>query len=121
MCTLAIAPALMARFKHMVFVCTHERDNDDPKGSCARRGSNELLDRMKELTKEHKLKGQVRVTSSGCLDCCANGCAAAVFSGEGEARETWYTHLTPADADRLFETHILGGKRLNDRVEKNTN
>ena len=108
----------MTRFKHIVFVCTKGRDKDDPKGSCAVRGANELLDRMKSLTKEHKLKGRVRVTSSGCLDYCEKGCTVAVFSSEGEARETWYTHLEPNDAERLFETHILGGKRLDDRVEK---
>ncbi len=108
----------MARFKHMVFVCTKERDIDDPKGSCAVRGAHGLLDRMKSLTKEHKLKGRVRVTSSGCLDYCEKGCTVAVFSSEGEARETWYTRLETSDADRLFESHILNGKRLEDRVEK---
>lgn len=102
----------------MVFVCTKARDKDDPKGSCAVRGSSDLLERMKELTKEHKLKGRVRVTSAGCLDYCEKGCTVAIYSAEGEARETWYTHVQPSDADRLFETHILAGKRLEDKVEK---
>jgi (2Fe-2S) ferredoxin len=108
----------MARFEHIAFVCTKERDADDPKGSCKHRGSPALLERMKELVGEHKLKGKVRVTMSGCLDYCAKGCTVAIFSAGAPAPETWYTRLTPDDADRLFETHILGGKRLDDKVER---
>ncbi|HSI03500.1 MAG TPA: (2Fe-2S) ferredoxin domain-containing protein [Myxococcota bacterium] len=108
----------MARFDHIVFVCTKERDRDDPKGSCHHRGGPELLDRMKKLTKEHKLKGRVRVTSSGCLDYCAKGCTVAVFSAGRPTAETWYTQLSPDDAERLFETHVLEGKRLDEHVER---
>lgn len=108
----------MSRFSHIAFVCTKERDADDPKGSCFHRGSPALLERLKELTAEHKLKGKVRVTSSGCLDYCAKGCTVAIFSAGAPARETWYTRVTPADADRLFETHILRGERLEDKVER---
>jgi (2Fe-2S) ferredoxin len=108
----------VSRFDHIVFVCTKERDRDDAKGSCYHRGGPQLLDRMKELTKEHKLKGRVRVTSSGCLDYCAKGCTVAVFSADEPAPETWYTHLTPDDAERLFKKHILEGERLEDKVER---
>ncbi len=42
----------------------------------------ELLGRLKELTAAHKLKGQVRVTRSGCLDYCAKGLrAGGLFRG----------------------------------------
>ncbi len=101
----------------MVFVCTNQRDESDPRGSCAARGSEQILDRLKELTHLHKLKGKVRVTRSGCLDFCAKGCTVAIFSEEHSIRETWYTHVTPEDADALFEEHILGGKRLARLVE----
>lgn len=107
----------MARFRHLVFVCTNERAADDPRGSCKQRGARELLSRLKELGHAHGLKRQVRVTSSGCLDLCAKGCAAVAFSSEGAARETWYTQLTAQDADRLFESHILRGEPLADKVE----
>ena len=108
----------MARFRHLVFVCTNDRDPGDPRGSCTARGSAAILDRLKELTHEHKLKGKVRVTSSGCLDYCAKGCTVAVFSEDPSIRETWYTRVTPADADELFQKHILGGERLERLVER---
>ena len=107
----------MARFKHIFFVCTNSRDASDPRGDCQTRSGPELLSRLKALTAEHKLKGQVRVTRSGCLDYCAKGCALAVFSETLPAGETWYTHVTPADADALFESHVIRGERLERLVE----
>lgn len=107
----------MARFRDILFVCTNERDSSDSRGSCAGRGSRELLDRLKALTKEHKLKGKVRVTASGCLDYCAKGCTVAVFSADSQHPETWYTHVRPEDADELFQTHVLEGRVLERLVE----
>lgn len=107
----------MSRFRHMVFVCTNERDASDPRGDCKSRGGEALLERLKALVGEHKLKGKVRVTKSGCLDYCAKGCAVAVFSENPAHRETWYTRVTASDADALFASHILGDQPLARLVE----
>lgn len=107
----------MARFKHLLFVCQKERAPDNPKGCCKRRGSAELLDRLKELTREHRLKGKVRVTAAGCLDFCAKGVTVFAYSPGAPQEETWYTRLGPHDADRLFEQHILEGRRWEEHVE----
>ena len=102
----------MARFQHLVFVCTNARGEDDPRGCCQSRGGQELLDRLKELTRQHHLAGKVRVTRSGCLDYCAKGCALVIFSAAPAPQETWYTRAGPSDADALFESHILRGEPL---------
>ena len=108
----------MARYEHLIFVCTNQRAAEDPRGSCAARGSAAILDRLKQLTHEHQLKGRVRVTHSGCLDCCAKGCTVVVFSSDPKLGETWYTHVAPADADELFATHVLKGQRLTRKVDQ---
>ncbi len=107
----------MSRFRHFVVVCTNERDASDPRGSCAARGGEQIVDRLKELVAEHKLKGKVRVVRSGCLDYCAKGCTLGVFSENPAHRETWYTRVTPADADTIFQTHLVGDQRLDRLVE----
>lgn len=107
----------MARFEHLVLVCNNRREANDPRGSCSARGSAQLVDRLKELTHEHKLRGRVRVTTTGCLDGCAKGCTVAVFSADPLRRETWYANVMPADADELFRTHVLEGRRLERLVE----
>lgn len=100
-----------------MLVCQNERAPDNPKGCCASKGAARLLERLKELAHAHGLKGQVRVTGSGCLDLCSKGCAVVVFSADPPGAETWYGHLKPADADALFEAHILRGERLAGHVE----
>ena len=110
----------MSRFKHILFVCTNERDASDPRGDCKARGGEALLGRLKELVAEHKLKGKVRVTKSGCLDYCAKGCVVAAFSGDKPNAETWYTRVQATDAEELFNSHILQERRLDRLVERAT-
>ena len=111
----------MPRFEHRLFVCTHRRDGTDSRGSCAERGSQELLVKLQKLRDEHKLKGKVRITASGCLDYCVKGCSAVAFSSgssdDTQQAETWYTHLTSDDANELFEKHILRGEIWADKKE----
>ena len=105
----------MARFKHILFVCQNEREAGNPKGSCKARGSESLLEQLKEQVKTHGLKGKVRVTASGCLDLCSKGCVVGAFSET--LGDTWYTGVKPDDAKDLFEAHVLRGERLARLVE----
>ena len=102
----------MARYQHLIFVCTNERDAADPRGCCHAKASPAVLDRLKELIHAKKLKGKVRATSSGCLDLCARGPSMVIFSASSPAGETWYVGVRPADVDALFESHIVRGERL---------
>ena len=103
----------MARFEHLIFVCTKERPSGAKNGSCQARGGAQLLEQLRELVREHGLKGRVRVTSSGCLDLCAKGCVAlayrapSVSPGDDPPNETWYTGLTVNDARPLFAAQVL--------------
>lgn len=108
----------MPRFEHLIFVCKNRRDENDPRGSCAARGGEKFLERLKELTSKHGLKGKTRITGSGCLDYCAKGCAAVAFSPNIEESEIWYTHLGPDDADKLFQSHVLENRPLDAHLEK---
>jgi predicted metal-binding protein len=107
----------MARFEHLLFVCTHERDADSSKPSCGRRGGKELLAALKEEVVAHKLKGRVRVVASGCLDFCSKGCALVALRAPSDdpnhspAAESWYTHLTARDASGVFRAQVLANQQ----------
>ncbi|MBY0509159.1 MAG: (2Fe-2S) ferredoxin domain-containing protein [Rhodospirillaceae bacterium] len=89
-----------------VFVCTNVRPEKHPRGSCARKGSVELRDYMKNKAKEMGLKG-VRVNSAGCLDRCELGADMVIYP-DG----VWYHYENQQDIDEILETHIKNGGRV---------
>lgn len=62
-----------------VWVCTNRRADDHPRGSCAAKGSEALVDELKRATKGAGLAARVRVMSSSCIDHCEHGITAAVM------------------------------------------
>lgn len=58
-----------------LFVCTNRRPDDHPKGSCAARGSEELLKEIKAELLRGKLADRFRACGATCLDACENGAA----------------------------------------------
>ncbi len=93
------------RFKHHIFVCENVRGEDDPKGCCARKGSAEIRQAMKQEIKQRGLRGTVRANQSGCLDACEYGPSVVVYP-EG----VWYGGVQPEDVPEIIDSHILGGK-----------
>jgi (2Fe-2S) ferredoxin len=56
-----------------LFVCTNRREEGNPKGSCAQKGSEELVKRLKGALLERGLAKTVRACTSSCLDLCEFG------------------------------------------------
>jgi len=86
-----------------IFCCINERAPDHPRGSCARRGSVELHQYMKEKSKELGIEG-IRVNKAGCLDRCELGPVMVIYP-EG----TWYAINSTADIDEILEHHVING------------
>jgi (2Fe-2S) ferredoxin len=92
-------------FKKHVFVCLNERAPDAPRGDCTRKGSPELLKRLKDALRARGLDEEIRANKAGCLDNCENGCSVVVYP-EG----VWYGRVTVADVEEIVEQHLKGGK-----------
>ena len=64
----------MALRQRYLFVCTNRRADDDPKGCCAAKGSEEIRAALKEQLKARGLaRAGVRACKSSCLDQCSSG------------------------------------------------
>ncbi len=86
----------MSKKSRYVFVCTKRRPDEHSKGSCAFRGSEELVSALKLAAGKAKL--DVRVTSSGCLDLCWAGASVSVMPDN-----VFLKGMTPADIPTLVE------------------
>jgi (2Fe-2S) ferredoxin len=86
-----------------LFVCTNRRDDDNPKGSCAQKGSEEVAKRLKEALKVKGIAGRVRSCTSSCLDVCETG-----ISIVQEPEHVVYGHVTLEDVGAIVEAADRG-------------
>ncbi len=93
------------RYVRHIFICTNRRKDDDPKGSCAQKGSEEIRDLFKKELHARGLKAKVRANKSGCLDVCEHGPNVVIYP-EG----VWYSRVSRDDVVEIIEKHIVGGQ-----------
>src|SRR6266403_2177232 len=92
----------MALRQRYLFVCTNRRADDDAKGSCAVRGSEEIRAALKEQVAARGLaKLGARICKSSCLDQCSSGVCILVEPDHffyGHVRRRSLKRLRPVDA-----------------------
>jgi (2Fe-2S) ferredoxin len=88
----------MPHRKRYLFVCTNRRDDDNPKGSCAQKGSEEVAKRLKEAIKAKGLALEIRACTTSCLDLCELG-----ISVVQEPNHVAYGGVTLADVETIVD------------------
>ena len=95
----------MPHFDRHIFICTNRRDEGNPKGSCAQKGSEQVREAFKKQIHERGLKGRFRANAAGCLDQCAHGCTVVVYP-----EQVWYGGVKVEDVTEIIDKHVLGGE-----------
>ncbi len=99
----------MGQRHRYVFVCTNRRSDDNPKGSCAAKGSEAVHQALKlQLFERGLAKLEARVCTASCLDQCATGVSVLV-----EPDHFFYGHVTVEDVPSIVEALEKG-----ERVER---
>jgi (2Fe-2S) ferredoxin len=94
----------MPHRERYLFICTNRRPDDHPKGSCAAKGSEEVVVRLKEaLARRGVAKEKVRACSSSCLDMCESGITVVQ-----EPEHVAYGHVTLDDVDAIADAAARG-------------
>lgn len=89
-----------------LFVCTNRRADDNPRGSCAAKGSEAVQQALKEELAARGLNQlRARVCKSSCLDQCAQGVTILV-----EPDHYFYGHVTLADVPEIAASLGGGGR-----------
>src|SRR4051794_20215458 len=95
------------KLKHHVFVCMNERPPEHPRGSCARKGSEDVLNALKSEVVNAGLKSEVRAQKAGCLDVCEFGVSVVVYPDD-----VWYGGVTVGDVPEIVRSHLVEGKAV---------
>lgn len=88
--------------KH-VFVCSQSRPVGYPRGSCAQKGCNEILQTFWQELQKRNAYDRIAVTYSGCLGPCDQGANVLVYP-EG----VLYGAVTKDDVVEIFDSHLNG-------------
>jgi len=103
----------MPQRKQYLFVCINSRADDNPKGCCLSKGSEEVYQALKaEVAARGLHKQEARVCTSSCLDQCATGVTILVEPGH-----FFYGRVTVADVPEIAEA-IARGERVERLVLK---
>jgi (2Fe-2S) ferredoxin len=90
-----------------LFVCINRRSDDNPKGCCAAKGSEEVYKALKaEVAARGLAKLEARVCTSSCLDQCATGITILV-----EPDHFFYGRVTVADVSEIVDG-LVSGRRV---------
>jgi len=87
-----------------VFVCTNERPEDHPKGSCVARGCIDVFTAFRELQGSKGLT-HFKVVATGCLEPCLAGPTVLVSPDD-----VWYGGVTVADVETIIDEHLVAGR-----------
>ena len=96
----------MPQRRRYLFVCTNRRPDDNPKGSCAAKGSTAVHEALKVQVFQRGLaKVEARACTAGCLDQCSTGVSILV-----EPDHYFYGRVTVEDVPAIVEALASGGR-----------
>jgi (2Fe-2S) ferredoxin len=94
----------MPKRQRYLFVCINRRPDDNPKGCCAAKGSEEVYKALKaEVAARGLAKVEARVCMSSCLDQCATGVTILV-----EPDHFFYGRVTVTDVPEIIDALTIG-------------
>ena len=103
-CARAYSSLSSLQRKRYLFVCINRRDDENPKGCCAAKDSEEVYRALKgEIAARGLAKLEARVCTSSCLDQCATGVTVLV-----EPDHFFYCRVTVADVPEIVNGLVTG-------------
>ena len=95
----------MEPFRFHMFVCTQQKPDGVP--SCPASGSFAVLEALDRAIQGSELKGNVQLTTCGCMGLCDAGPIMVVYPAG-----IWYQRVKPSDVPEIVDTHLRRDKSV---------
>jgi (2Fe-2S) ferredoxin len=95
----------MPRPEKHVFVCTQNRPQGHPRGSCASSGCAEVMNEFMAEIQNRNLFEKIGLTNTGCMGPCNLGPSVLVYP-EG----VMYGNVKKDDVKAIIEQHLITGE-----------
>ncbi len=95
----------MPRPEKHVFICTQNRPQGHPRGSCGAKGCADVMNEFMNEIQSRNLFEKIALTNTGCMGPCMFGTNVLVYP-EG----VMYGNVTKEDVKTIIDEHLLGGK-----------
>ena len=99
----------METFRFHIFVCTQQKPEGVP--SCPASGSFAVLGALDREMQARSLNHEIQLTTCGCMGLCDEGPVMVVYP-EG----VWYRRVQPSDVPEIVDTHLQGGRAVDNLV-----
>lgn len=94
----------MPRPEKHVFICTQNRPQGHPRGSCTANGCVDVMNEFINEIQVRNLFEKIALTNTGCMGPCHMGSSVLVYP-EG----IMYGRVTKGDVKTIIDQHLLGG------------
>ena len=95
----------MPKPERVVYVCGNKRPEGHPRGSCAPKGSGEVLMKFAELMDSQGLLGKVTLAQTSCVGPCFEGPIVSI-----QPDNTWYKQVSGGDVEAIVKEHLIGNE-----------
>ena len=96
----------MSKPKKHILICTNQRPEGHPKGSCNARGSMAIWQKFADVINEKQAFNDVLISGvRSCLGPCGFGPVVVIYPDN-----VWYGHVADVDVEEIYEKHLVGGE-----------
>ena len=74
---------------------------------CKASASHVIAEKLQQALEKNKITDQVNVITTGCFGFCEKGPIVKIIPDN-----TFYTQVTPEDAEEIVSEHIIGGRKI---------
>lgn len=95
----------MPKPKKHVFICTNQRPEGHPRGSCSINNAMGIWQKFADILNTKQLYNDILISGvRSCMGPCSLGPVVVIYPDN-----VWYGKVTDSDVEEIFQSHLIDG------------